>query len=69
MADALDSTACGPLLDSITFKNMSQKVAAYDYCVNWNSDQVQKCEACLRAGSNNFLANCELLLQTEFRKR
>ena len=59
MANTRNSPACEGLKDSITFANMSQDTSTYDYCADWKTNSVRNCRACLRAGGNNYLANCK----------
>lgn len=53
----ITSTACGPLTESVEWDNLTTDTGAYDYCADWNSEQVVKCSACLEAADAHYLNN------------
>jgi len=55
-------TACGPLQAAIQYQNLSATASAYDYCSVWDSGQVPKCSACVRAGEAAYLHNYVTIL-------
>ncbi|KPM41311.1 hypothetical protein AK830_g5239 [Neonectria ditissima] len=62
----LRSKACGPFKNAIEFKNMSSDIDSYDYCALWpvtDTTDLEGCKECLRAGSQEYLANFVTVLQ------
>ncbi|CAN8095333.1 unnamed protein product [Discula destructiva] len=62
----LTSRACGPFQDAFQYGNLSTdlSIGAYDYCTDWqDSVFFTGCVNCLRASSEEYLANMVSLLQ------
>lgn len=61
----MTSEGCGRYRDSITYKNMSADVGAYEYCDDWPSDdafRVEICQECLQLSSGPYMANYMITL-------
>ncbi|KAJ0372586.1 hypothetical protein COL154_000319 [Colletotrichum chrysophilum] len=55
-------TACEPFQDAIKYNDLASNGTEFDYCDNWDHNQLAGCTACLRAGDNHYLTNFMTIL-------
>ncbi|KAI8255295.1 H/ACA ribonucleoprotein complex subunit cbf5 [Colletotrichum sp. SAR 10_98] len=58
----LTRTACEPFQDAIKYNDLASNGTEFDYCDNWDHNQLAGCTACLRAGDNHYLTNFMTIL-------
>lgn len=57
-SNSSNRTACEPFQDAIKYNDLASNGTEFDYCDNWDHNQLSGCTACLRAGDNHYLTNC-----------